>query len=281
MRPWLFVLPAFILVLFVGILPTLCVFNYSFQKPYAEVNKFVGFDNYRKVLHSDRWWAAFGRNLLFSAIALAIEIPLGLGLALLLYRGGKFNGFVSATITIPALIPWVTIGLIWRLLCRRVGPLATFLNSVLHMNYSPFVNSTHAFWTIVAMDVWHWTSLVFIVCAAALASMDRTPVLAARVEGATRWQIFRYVEMPALTFPLTFVAMMRFMDTFKIYDEPFVLTAGGPGLTTEFLTLYVKRIGLEQWLLGVGSAASLIYLYIVLIFSFVLMLVITRGRGLM
>lgn len=276
----LLILPAIVLIMLAIVLPTFAVVNYSFQLPYASENKFVGLEHFREIFHDSRWWAAFGRNLAFTAIVLAIEILLGLGLALLLYRGGKLYGLISTIIVIPALLPWITIGLMWRLMCRSTGVLTSFIVNFLHFEYIPFRDPTQAFWTIVAMDVWHWTSLVFIVLSAGLASMETAPILAARTEGATRWQIFRHIELPALGFPLTFVALMRFMDSFKVYDEPLILFGGGPGLTTEFLSLYVKKIGLDQWLLGYGGALSLVYLLVVLILCFVMLTVMTRGKGL-
>ena len=273
------IIPAALLVLIVALLPTMAVVNYSFQTPYGEPNEFVGFDNYRKILHDSRWWDAFKRNLIFSIIVILIEIPLGLGLALLLYKKGKINGVISTVIVLPVLLPWVTVGLMWRLMCRSVGPITTFFN-FFNFDYNIFLSSTHAFWTIVLMDVWHWTSIVFIVLLAGLAGMRRAPILAAKTEGASRWRIFRCIQLPALKFPLIFLILIRFMDSFKIYDEVNILTAGGPGLSTEFLTMYVKRLALDQWILGPGAAASLIYLFTVLVVCISLMLVLTKGEGL-
>lgn len=275
----LLLLPACLLILIVILLPMMAVVNYSFQTPYASPNLFVGFGNFTGILSNSRWWNAFARNSMFSAIVLSIEIPLGLGLALLLYKKGKLNGIISAIIIMPVLLPWVTVGLMWRLMCRGVGPLTSLFNTF-NLGYVPFQNSTHAFGTVVFMDVWHWTSIVFIVLLAGLVSMRKAPILAAKTERASRWQIFRHIQLPALRFPLIFVILIRFMDSFKIYDEVAILTAGGPGLSTEFLTMYVKKLGLDQWMLGSAAAASLIYLLVVLVVCFLLMVVLTRGKGL-
>lgn len=274
------VVPAIVVVMIAGLVPFFALINFSVQTPFAQENVFVGFDNFRKILSEPRFIDALRRNLIFSFTVLAIEIPLGLGLALLLYERGKLNAIISTFIIIPALLPPVTIGLLWRLLIRSSGPLAQ-LTSLMNFAYNPFRDPTHAFWTIILMDVWHWTSLVTIVASAGLAGMDRSPVLSARTEGATRWQIFRYIELPGISFPLVFVSLIRLIDSLKIYDEVVVLTGGGPGLTNEYLSLYIKAMGIDQWLVGFASAGSLIYNFIVLMLCYLLLIIMTRGKGVM
>ncbi|MEM4536696.1 MAG: sugar ABC transporter permease, partial [Nitrososphaerota archaeon] len=119
-----------------------------------------------------------------------------------------------------------------------------------------------------------------LVSLAAISGMDETYALSARTEGATRWQIFRYAELPQLVFPLTFVSLLRLIDTLKIFDEVYILTGGGPGLSTEFVTQYIRTVGIEQWNVGYASAVSLVYLYIVIVLCWLMITVLTRGRGL-
>lgn len=274
------ILPSILVVLFIGIVPTISLINYSLQNPFTDVNKFLGFENFRKILNDYRVSDALLRNLYFSAAALLIEIPLGVGLAKLLYEKSKINTITSIIITIPVLIPPITVGLLWRLLTYEVGPFTNFVK-MLGFYYNPFRIPTQAFWTTVLVDVWHWTPLVVLVISAALAGMDRSPVLSAKTEGATGWQIFRFIELPSISFPLAFITLLRLIDTLKVYDEPTVMFAGGPGLTTEYLSLYVKKVGVDQWLIGYASALSLIYNFIVLVLCLVLVNILTRGRGLL
>ncbi|MEM3402938.1 MAG: sugar ABC transporter permease [Nitrososphaeria archaeon] len=271
-------LPAFLVVLGVGLIPTISLINYSVQTPFAEVEKFVGLENFRKVFVDTRVIDAFQRNIIFSALALAIEIPFGIGLALILYEKGKLNTLISMIITIPVLIPPITIGLLWRLMARENGTLRNLMN-FLGLYYDPYRVPEQAFGTIVAMDVWHWTALICLVVSAGLAGMDKSPVLSAKTEGATRWQIFRHIELPALSFPLVFVSLLRLIDTLKIYDEATVLTMGGPGQTTEFLSLYVKKTAIDQFIVGYGAALSLIYNLTVLLLAWLLLIVMTKGKG--
>lgn len=276
---WLLV-PAILVTAFVGILPFVALVNYSVQNPFSENNRWMGLDNFKAIFHDERFINALGRNLLFSGIALLIEVPLGIILALLFYKKGVINAVVSAVIVLPALFPMITIGMMWRLMARRTGLLSLILRYTTGITLDPFRIPAHAFWSIVALDVWHWTSLIFIVVSATLSGMDRTPILSARTEGATRWQIFRYIEFPAMIFSLLFVMLLRLIDTLKIFDEVFVFTAGGPGLTTEFVTQYIRRLGLEQWIFGYASAISLVYTFIILVLSWLLLIIMTKGRGL-
>jgi glycerol transport system permease protein len=274
-------MPSIIIVLAIGIVPTICAVNYSLQNPFTEVNTFVGLEHFRKVFLDYRFADALQRNMIFSAICLAIEIPLGMALALILYERTKINSIISLIITIPVLIPPITVGLLWRLMVRDTGPITVLLKNFFNLNFVPYQNPTQAFATIVAMDVWHWTPLVCLVVSAGLAGMDRSPVLSARTEGATRWQIFRRIELPAISFPLVFISLLRLIDTLKIYDEPTVIFAGGPGLTTEFISLYIRKVAIDQFVVGYGAALSLIYNFIILLLCYLLLIVMTKGRGLM
>ena len=154
------------------------------------------------------------------------------------------------------------------------------MNFILGGSFDPFKNATHAWGTIILMDVWHWTGLTFLVSLAAISGMDESYIISARTEGATRWQIFRYAEFPQLVFPLTFISLLRLIDALKIFDEVYILTGGGPGLATEFITQYIRTVGLEQWIIGYASAMSLVFLFIVILLSWLMLMVLTGGRGL-
>ncbi|MEM3713451.1 MAG: sugar ABC transporter permease [Nitrososphaeria archaeon] len=275
----LLVLPSILLVITVGLIPTVCLINYSVQKPYTPENTFLGLEQFRKVLFDYRFVDALQRTLTLSIICLIIEILLGLGLAMILYTKSTINTVITMIITIPVLIPPITIGLLWRIMIRDSGPI-TFILKSFNIPFQPYTSPFDAFLTLVFMDVWHWTPLICLVLSAGLAAMDRNPVLSAKTEGATRWQIFRYIELPAIRFPLLFILLLRFIDLLKIYDEPTVIFAGGPGLTTEFISLYIRKIAIDQFVVGYGAALSLIYNFIVLVLCWLLLMVMTRGRGL-
>ena len=275
----LLILPALIILFFNSIFPTLIVVNYSFQEPFAAVLKFVGWDNYIQVLQDPAFLAAFRRNVYFSSVTLVIEILLGLALALIIRERGKFASIVSAAIILPSLIPYVSIGILWRLLAMTNGPLSLILK-LLGINYS-LMSGSSSFWTIIIMDVWHWTSLVFLLVSAGLMTIPDVYYTAARVDGAKKWQTFRLITMRGLKPMLILVTLLRIIDSFKIYDENVILTGGGPGRSTEFLSVFLVKKILKEWAGGFGAAASLIYLVQVIVICYVIITLLTRGRGML
>lgn len=282
-RQLLLLMPALLVTGFVGIFPIFALLNYALQTPFAIENKFVGLSHFYTIFRDYRFVEAVGRTLILVGVCLAIEIPLGLGLAYLLRKPGRISGVISALIILPTLFPAVTIGMMWLLMVRSNGPIGLILNNILKVfgiTYDPFKDAFHAFGTVVLMDVWHWTGLVFLVSLAAVSAIEETYVLSARVEGATRWQIFKYIELPQLTFPITFICLLRLIDTLKIFDEVYILTGGGPSLTTEYITQYIRTVGIEQWNIGYASAMSLTFLFIVIMLCWLMIIMLTRGRGL-
>jgi len=215
---------------------------------------------------------------MYSMIVLLIEIPLGLGLAYYFHRPGKLNSIISACIILPALFPYISIGLLWRLMASTYGPIGQLLSNF-GISYNIAVNATQAFGTLIIMDVWHWTSLVFLVYSAAFAGMDPNPILCARTEGASESQIFRYIQLPQLIFPSIFIILLRLIDSLKIFDEVYVLTSGGPGFSTEFVSQYIRNVALEQWNFGYGSALSLVYLFVIICLCVSIMNILTKGKG--
>jgi glycerol transport system permease protein len=132
--------------------------------------------------------------------------------------------------------------------------------------------------TTVVMDVWHWTSLIVLLCYAGLSSIPEAYYQAAHIDGASRWSIFRYIQLPKMKRVLTIAILLRFMDSFMIYTEPFVLTGGGPGNTTTFLSIDLVKIALGQFDLGPAAAMSLIYFLVVLLICWVFYTLMMRNE---
>jgi len=123
---------------------------------------------------------------------------------------------------------------------------------------------------IVFVDVWHWTSLVILLCFSGLLAIPDRYYQAARIDGANRWMVFRYVELPKIKRVLTIAILLRFLDSFMVYAEPFIITRGGPGKSTVFLSHSLMRTATQQFDLGHSAATSLIYLSIIVLFSWIL-----------
>lgn len=269
-RAWLLVIPVLILVAFSSIIPMMTVVNYSFQDTFGGNDFFwVGLEWYRELLRSERLWDAFGRQLLFSSIILAIEIPLGILVALSMPKKGLSASICLVLMSLPLLIPYNVVGTIWQVFGRADIGLLGRLLSDLGVSYNYSQNAFDAWVTVIAMDVWHWTSLVALLCYAGLRSIPNAYYQAAMIDQASRWNVFRYIELPKMRGVLMIAILLRFMDSFMIYTEPFVLTGGGPGNATTFLSIDLVKMALGQFDLGPAAAFSLMYFLVILLVSYV------------
>ncbi len=269
-RAWFLVLPVLILVAFSSVIPMMTVVNYSFQDSFGEnIFFWVGLEWYRELLQSERLWDAFGRQLLFSFIILMIEIPLGILVALSMPKKGLSASICLVLMSLPLLIPYNVVGTIWQVFGRADIGLLGRLLSDLGISYNYSQNAFDAWVTVIVMDVWHWTSLVALLAYAGLRSIPRAYYQAAMIDQASRWSVFRFIELPKMRGVLMIAILLRFMDSFMIYTEPFVLTGGGPGNATTFLSIDLVKMALGQFDLGPAAAFSLMYFLVILLISYV------------
>jgi glycerol transport system permease protein len=284
-RAWLLVLPVVALVSFSALIPLMTVVNYSVQDTFGN-NEFFwnGTGWFGELLDPStdlggRFFDALWRTLLFSALCLLIEVPLGIGVALSMPRRGWGVAASLVVLALPLLIPWNVVGTIWQVFARRdIGLLGAAVNG-LGLDYNYAQDPLDAWITVVAMDVWHWTSLVALLCYAGLRSIPDAYYQAARVDGAGAWAVFRAIQLPKMQRVLTIAVLLRFMDSFMIYTEPFVVTGGGPGNATTFLSIDLVKIALGQFDLGKAAAMSIVYNLIVLTVCWVFYAVTTRGQS--
>ncbi len=276
-RAWYMVLPVLLLVAFSAVVPLMTVVNYSVQDTFGN-NEFFwnGIGWFEEVLASDRIRAAFGRQLLFSAIILAIEVPLGILVALSMPKRGVWASVCLVLMALPLLIPWNVVGTIWQVFGRvDIGLLGHTL-AALGIDYNYTQNAFHAWFTVILMDVWHWTSLVALLAFAGLQSIPDAYYQAAKIDQASRWNVFRYIELPKMQGVLLIAILLRFMDSFMIYTEPFVVTGGGPGNSTTFLSIDLVKQAIGQFDLGPAAAFSLIYFMVVQTICWVFFTVMTN-----
>jgi glycerol transport system permease protein len=278
---WFLVLPVLVLVAFSAIIPLMTVVNYSVQDIFGPNERFwVGTEWYQEVLGDSRLHDALWRQFLFSGLVLLIEIPLGVLIALAMPKSGWQASIVLVLLALPLLIPWNVIGTIWIIFTRPDIGLMGFTLSRLGTPFDHTASPLDAWITLMLMEVWHWTPLVALLAYAGLKAIPDAYFQAAQIDGADRWAVFRYIELPKMRGVLTIAVLLRFMDSFLIYAEPFVLTGGGPGNTTTFLSIYLVKIAVGQFDLGTGAAFSIIYFLIVLLLSWVFYQVLLRvGTG--
>ena len=270
-KAWLFVLPMFILVAFNAVIPLMTVVNYSVQETFGN-NLFFwqGIDWFEKVVNSERFYNALGRQFLYTGIILFIEIPLGIAIALTMPKKGIGVSFCLVLMSIPLLIPWNVVGAMWNIFALPdIGLLGYGINNWLNIDYNFTQQPLSAWFTCILMDVWHWTSLVVLLCYAGLISIPDAYYQAADIDGAKPWSVFRHIQLPKMKKVLTIAILLRFMDSFMIYTEPFVLTGGGPGNSTTFLSIDLVKVALGEFDLGPAAAMSIVYFLIVLLVSWI------------
>jgi len=282
-RAWLLVLPMGLLVAFNALIPLMTVVNYSVQDVFDATHRvFVGADWFREMLRSDRLQAALVRQFVFSGLVLLIEIPLGVAIALVMPRkGGWATSLTLVLVALPLLIPWNVIGTIWVIFLRPdIGLLGHFIDHTLGIHFDYPTVPIQAWVSVLLMEVWHWTPLVALLAYAGLRAIPDAYYQAARIDGASAWAVFRYIQLPKMRGVLTIAILLRFVFSFLIYTEPFVLTGGGPGDSTTFLSIYLVKIAVGEFDVGRAGAFSIIYFLIVLAFSYVFYQVLQRvGTG--
>ncbi len=278
-RAWWLVLPVLLLVAFNAVIPLMTVVNYSVQETFGNnVFFFEGLKWYENVVNSARFHDALQRQLLFTGIILAIEVPLGVAIALAMPRKGVWASVCLVLMSMPLLIPWNVVGAMWNILALPdIGLLGWTLNKI-GFDYNYTRQPLAAWLTLIAMDVWHWTSLVALLAYAGLSAIPDAYYQAAKIDGASGWAVFRHVQLPKMKHVLTIAILLRFMDSFMIYTEPVVLTGGGPGNATTLLSIDLVKIALGQFDLGPAAAMSLIYFFIILLLSWVFYRVMTLDQ---
>ncbi|GAA2288082.1 sugar ABC transporter permease [Nonomuraea roseoviolacea subsp. roseoviolacea] len=278
-RAWLLVLPVVVCVTFTALIPLMTVVNYSVQDIFSPSDRiFVGLEWFRSVTRDPEVRGAFLRTLLFSAQVLLVEIPLGVAIAVAMPRRGWTVSAALVVVALPLLIPWNVVGTIWQIFARGdIGLGGWAINQVPGVDFNYTLDSTDAWITVLVMDVWHWTPLVALLAYAALRSIPEPYFQAAQIDGASAWATFRRIQLPRLRGVLTIAILLRFMDSFMIYTEPFVVTGGGPGNATSFLSVLLSKIAVGQFDLGPAGAFSLLYFLIVQIVSYVFFTVLTRS----
>ncbi|HIP02997.1 MAG TPA: sugar ABC transporter permease [Campylobacterales bacterium] len=276
-KAWFLVLPVLLLVGFSAVIPLMTVVNYSVQDTFGNNVFFeVGLEWFEEILHSERIHNALGRQVLFTGIIMLIEIPLGIYIALHMPKKGFWASVCLVLIALPLLVPWNVVGTIWQIFGRNdIGLLGhTLANLGINYNYTQDILS--AWITIIVMDVWHWTSLVVLLCYAGLQSIPSAYYQAAKIDQASNWSVFWYIQLPKMKGVLLIAALLRFMDSFMIYTEPMIVTGGGPGNATTFLSIDLVKMAIGQFDLGPAAAFSLIYFLVILLTSWVFFTVMTN-----
>lgn len=273
---YLFVLPAVAVILLVVLFPLVYSFGISFFRWDLQIpgRQFIGLGNYLTALQDERVWEALLHTLIILVVALTLELVIGMGLALLLVGELPGKRFFVSLLILPAVISPIVVGHTWRMLWdTQYGPINQVLGWMLGqtVNLVWLSNPRTVYPALIITEVWQWTPFMFLILLAGLAAINPEMIEAAQVDGATSWQVFWRVTIPALS-PVIMVALLiRGLDIFKLFDIIFALTGGGPGTLTETITYYIYLIGFQHF--RVGYTAAIAFLLVILmsvIFTYLL-----------
>ncbi len=271
--------PASLLLIATGVLPLALVLFYSLNESFGSDFMFVGGQWYAQMLSSHEFLSNVMRSLAFSSLALAIEIPLGLFIALRLPREGKLASVLLVLMVLPLLTPNLVVGYLFKALSLPQVGFLTWAVSFIGLDLD-LKSSVAAWCLLIVMDVWHWTSLVVLFTYAGLKAIPEEYYRAAQIDAASAWGTFLHVQLPRLKVMLGIAAILRFMDSFMIYSEPLVLTHGGPKTSTAFVASAFFQTKKSQFELGYGSAVSIFCFLVVVTVSLALFrLMIRQGAS--
>lgn len=267
---FIFLLPVIVMLFLTTIYPLLFAGwlsfrNYDLAKLFIP-RVFVGWSNYSDVLSSSAFGHALWTTAKLMVMTLSIQLVLGVGLAMLVTQRLPGMGIARTLLLIPMMISPVIVGLVWLFLYfPELGYLNYFLSLVGLGPVGWITTTSWALWAIAIADIWQWTPFVMMGTAAALHALPPEPYEAAMIDGNSRWDVFWRVTLPQLKPVLVSLMFLRAIDAFKIYDIIFVLTKGGPGDSTEVLSMYIYRESFTFWRMGMGAAASFVSLLLITI----------------
>ncbi|MFQ6552305.1 carbohydrate ABC transporter permease [Aestuariibius insulae] len=272
MTPYLFLAPAGIVLVAALLYPIGYMIYASFLdwNPSQRIGEadWVGLRNYVNLLGDAAFRESFGVTIKFAAIVVTLEMVLGVGLALLLDRNLRGMSILRTLFILPMMIAPIVVGLMWRYMYHpTVGIFNRTLENIGLSSVPWLSDGGWAFTSIIIADVWQWTPFIFILSLAALQSLPQSAIEASRIDGASPWQTILYVKLPLMMPVLIVTALLRLIDAFKVLEVILVLTNGGPGLSTEILSLRIARTASEFRELGVAAAMSNFLLILLLVLT--------------
>lgn len=275
--PYLFLAPAAVvlavaLIYPVGYMIWASFLNWNPSQRIGEA-EFVRLANYAKLLSDAQFRESFGVTLSFAAVVVSVEMVLGVGLALVLDRELRGMTVLRTLFILPMMIAPIVVGLMWRYMYHPT--VGTFNRTLTALGLDPvpwLSDPGWAFVSVVIADIWQWTPFIFILSLAALQSMPRSAMEAARIDGATDFQTVLYIKLPLMLPVLVVTALLRLIDAFKVLEVILVMTNGGPGLSTEILSLRIARTASEFRELGSAAAMSNLLLVLLMILTLAMFL---------
>jgi len=280
----LLIAPAMIIILFFALFPLFYAINLSFRHvdltSAVGIGPYVGLDSYRFALNNKFAWQAARRTVTFAFFAVSIEMVLGVAIAFLMNGLRWFRGVVRSLLILPLAAAPAAVGLVWRYMYHPDFGVYNAIMSILGLPERNWLGAVKlAMPSVIVFDVWQWTPFVALIVLAGLQSLPKEPFEAAELDGASTWQVLRRLTFPMLTPVLTLVFVLRAIDAIRLYDAIVSLTHGGPGTATETLTYHLYRLGMKFFRLDYASAISLLFLYVTVIFTGVVLRSMMRTQA--
>jgi multiple sugar transport system permease protein len=280
---WLLLAPTLIVLAVFGLGPFVYVLVTGFTDWNAfaadPTARFAGVENYRNLVFDGQFLYSLWLTLRFAFFAVVSELVLGYFLAQLFMRDFPLKGLFRTIHTLPLMVAPIAVGATWRLLTvPGLGPIPYYLDKWFGIDYRLGSFADQAFYTTVLMDIWHWTPLVTLTLIAGLSSLPREPFEQAQIDGANRFQVFRYITLPLLMPVILATLFIRVMDALRTVDEVWMLTGGGPAAATRYVGLYIWRVVFPKTDYGYGSAMSLLTLYLTIVMCWLLYAALVARR---
>ena len=272
-RFYWFIVPALVVVGAVIVFPWLfTLWMSAFEWKIGGTPHFVGFDNYTGLFTNRRFLEAVVRTFYFTALAVIVPLILGTIAAMIFHREFKYRGILRGVFIMPMMATPVAVALVWTMMFHPQQGVLNYLLSLVGLPPSQWVYSpTLVIPSLVLVEVWHWTPLIMLIVLGGMAALPTEPYESARLDGASEWQLFRYITLP-LVAPFLFVAgVIRTIDALKTFDTIYVITSGGPGTASETINLYLYLQAFAFYNIGNASAVVVIFFTIVLALALVLL----------
>lgn len=260
--PYALIAPALIVLTAVSLVPFLyAVYLSVHEVEYGQVGAWNGFDNFVRLLSNDRFWNSVKVAGLFMLIAVPLEFVLGLAGALVLNQKVWGRSVWLPLLFIPSMMAPIVVGLLWKIMLA--GSWGLLSHNVIERfgmlpGTSVFASSDHALIALALVDVWQWTPFMMLAFFAGRQALPVNPYRAAAVDGANPFQTFFRLTLPLMTPLLVVIGMLRFIDAFKVFDSIFILTSGGPGVSTESPSILAYKMTFEQWRIGESAAMAVV-----------------------
>jgi multiple sugar transport system permease protein len=276
--PYVFIAPAVLITSIALVYPVLQSIWLSFHEwsigTPPDQTRFVGLENYRWLLADRAFWTSVGVTLVFAGAVVLCETVLGVGLALALDRELRGMSIIRTIFILPMMVAPIVVGLIWRFLYNeQFGPLNQVLTGLGLPAVSWLSSPDLALVSVIIADIWQWTPFIFILSLAALQSLPSSAIEAARIDGASPWQAIVFIKLPLMMPVIVVAALLRLIDAFKVLEVIYILTEGGPGLSTEILSLHIYKTAFVSQQLGRASALSNLLLVMVMAITLALVAV--------